>query len=574
MLKKLETACSRIPLWAWCALIFCVAVGARVYWLEKKETLHLDETLSLELAFYRPKNPGFEDAQKNGGVSRVYTGKELKEISLSCDPSLGAAVDTVKKLRDNNRDAPHTNFYYSLLRLWWIGNDGKTSFSSLKWHGCALNFVFFAGTFLALVALLKRLFGKENKAAVCAGLVAGTFCTAAISDTIFMRPYALQEPFFVLFTLGAVVLIEKLRGNVPIVTPKNLFVYAFLTALTLLTAYFSVAYVILIFALLAIFAWRGNERRSVPFLGAIFVGAVAIASVIYPDYLNGFFCYRGKEAAGKFALETLGSNLSSSFKAVAASLCDGLFYVPVIALLIAFGAWRYFFDTRERDGDGNANAAENGTPTRDALKDRLPLILVGIALAWSCACMFLAPYKTLRYIMPMASILALLIPWVALKCRGWKRTVFIAGTIVSYAVCAWTAKGTWAIGTKKYLASPISQVEQIFPGYKKAVKKYPSQNALFVAAPGRAWNISDMLVRLRDQDKIRFALDDGKTNIGDAIKSGDSRTLWCEQVSCEKNPALLQNTEAYRLVRKQKISRFTVFDIQKTASTENAPTKP
>jgi len=85
---------------------------------------------------------------------------------------LSAALDTVKRLRENNRDAPHTNFYYSFLRLWWIGNAGHFDFNSAKWRGCALNLVFFSLSYLFMVMLLKKLFGAENKGIIILGLAA------------------------------------------------------------------------------------------------------------------------------------------------------------------------------------------------------------------------------------------------------------------------------------------------------------------------------------------------------------------------------------------------------------------
>lgn len=498
-------ACSRVPLWACALAIFAVALVARLYWIGEKQGMHIDESFSLQLAFYNPKNPWQDDAKKHGGVSKIFTGAELKKLEFACDPSVPAALDTVKKLRKDNRDSPHTNFYYSLLRLWWT-DDGKTSLSSLVWRGCTLNLVFFAGTFWAMFALLKKLFGAGNRSVICVGLAAGTLCSGAISNTLFMRPYALQEPFFVLFTLGFVALLERLRGNAPIISPKNLFLGIALTALTLLTAYFAVIYVILLFAVLIFFAFRGNEKRSVPFLCVIFAGAVGLAMIIYPGYIDGFFDYRGAEAAGKFALNTLGKNLGDSLHAVASSLCDALYYTPLLALLVVFGVWRYFF---ERPREDAPTAAGTRVPAW------LAPLLVAVALAWSCACMFLAPYKTMRYIMALFPILSLLVPWLAAQLSGVKRAVFAAGTLAICVACAFFAKGGGdPLGRQKnVLKSPIAQVEQVFPGRREEIDKQLPRSQppmVVVASSNRSWTFTNLLPYLRNADRFIFVFDTKK----------------------------------------------------------------
>lgn len=511
MITKIKNVLSKIPLWVYALAIFAVALSARLYWIGEKQGMHIDETLSCRLAFYNTP-PWLDDAKKRGGVSKIFTGAELKKITLSCDPSVSAALDTVKKLRKDNRDSPHTNFYYSLLRLWWIGNDGKASLSSLIWHGCSLNLLFFVGTFWAMFAMLKKLFGAENRGAVCVGLAATTLNTGAISNTLFIRPYALQEPFFVLFTLGFVVLLKKIRGNEPIVSPKNLFLFTGLTALTLLTAYFAVVYVILLFAVLIFFAFRGNEKKSVPFLCVVFAGTVGLAMVIYPGYIDGFFGYRGAEAAGKFALDTLGKNLGDSLHAVASSFCDALYYTPILALLVVFGIWRYFFEKQDEQLRGKVEVPSAGR----RFQAWLPPLLVGIALAWCCACMFLAPYKTMRYVMALFPIACLGVPWLARLLHGRKRMVFVAGTIAVYIACAFFAKGgKEPVGTQKdILKSPIAQVEQVFPSERERITTlFPrSQSPMVVVFSGasRSWTFTNLLPYLRDENRFIFVLDPKK----------------------------------------------------------------
>lgn len=549
MLVKLQNFFARVPLWICALAIFAVALGARIHWIGEKRGFHLDEAFSVQLALYNPHYPWEDDAKARGGVSRTFSCGELKKACYSCDPGVPAALDTIRKLREDNRDSPHTNFYYSLLRAAWIGNDGETSVDSLKRRGCALNLLFFAGTFVAMFALLKRLFGAENKGVICAGLAAASLCTGAISNTVFMRPYALQEPFFVLFTLGFLVLWDKIRAGEPIVSIRNFLLCATLTALTLLTAYFAVVYVILLFAVLAFFALRGNEKKSVAFLGAIFAGALALAIAAYPNYPDGFFGYRGQEAAGKFALDTLGQNLSDSMSAVSASLCDALYYAPLLALLAVFVVWSRLSGAPE----------SGGKASRPQLQ--APLI-VAVALAWASACMFLAPYKTMRYVMPMFPILSLLVPWIVARCAVRKRALLSAGTVAVFGVCAFTAKGTddGVASQQGAFAPPFSQVEQIFPEKTRPFVENlsDSKHAVVMISEKYPLGPHDPLLSIPDHVKLVYVSDPKELE----------RTIEREQaeiVMIQNDSAPLPESENRRIQKVKWCWFFDVYRIDRAA---------
>ncbi len=419
----------------------------------------------------------------------------------------------VYKLREYNRDLPHTNFYYSLLRLWWIGNDGKTSISSLKWHGCGLNLLFFVGTFWGAFALFKRLFGGENKGVICAGLVAATLNTGAISNTILIRPYALQEMFLVLFTLWAVTLLSKMRNDEKIVSPLNRWLYGLLTALTLLAAYFSVVYVVLLFALLLFFAFRGSEKGTVPFLCETFVVGVVLATVIYPNYPLGFFIGRAGDVASNFALTNFVKNIVGSVYGLSGVLNYWLYYTPVLILLIAFGIWRYVSFKK-------ASSATEGFSLKGVeialLNSRwLPLLLAGIALVWAGGVMFLAPAesKTLRYVVAIFPILSLAIPWLAYSYNGCLRKVYIFLSIAVFLVASVAAEKSGQTFFKispyrivstdaaeesvqrlscwKLFRDPICAMAFVFPNEKEAYEQIipPSSSPVVIAAKRRASNV-------------------------------------------------------------------------------------
>jgi len=98
------------------AAIYLLALGIRVYWLSHKDGLHVDEGLTVAYACYND----FIVAE-NYEYGKKYTGKELKEASLVSSAGLKDALADVRDLWKDNRDPPHTNLYYSFLRLSLIG---------------------------------------------------------------------------------------------------------------------------------------------------------------------------------------------------------------------------------------------------------------------------------------------------------------------------------------------------------------------------------------------------------------------------------------------------------------------
>jgi len=122
--------------------IYALALGIRVYWLSQKEGLHVDEGMTIAIACYN----NFI-LRENYEYGKKYTGKELKEASLVSDASLKDALSDVRNLWKDNRDAPHTNLYYSFLRLALIGL--KTGdVAPIVFRGGFLNLLFFTVSFI------------------------------------------------------------------------------------------------------------------------------------------------------------------------------------------------------------------------------------------------------------------------------------------------------------------------------------------------------------------------------------------------------------------------------------------
>ena len=161
--------------------VYALALGIRVYWLSQKEGLHVDEGLTVALACYNDFI-----VTSNYEYGKKYTGKELKEASLVSSSSLKDALNDVRSLWKDNRDPPHTNLYYSFLRLSMVGiKTGDVAPIILR--GGILNLLFFTVSFIFFFLLMRLLFA-ENELLQYAAVFCAFLSTEAISNTLFIRP--------------------------------------------------------------------------------------------------------------------------------------------------------------------------------------------------------------------------------------------------------------------------------------------------------------------------------------------------------------------------------------------------
>lgn len=150
-----------------CAIVFLCALWLRIYYMNKKVDLHVDEGLSIVLAEYNKYG-----WSKYYDEDKVWSANELKKAILWNDASFNGAISDVAKLWNNNRDSPHTNLYYSLLRLWHIGFD-SVDIDSIIMRGISLNLIFFAFSFLFAALLGYELFCTQINRILAPSMVGG-----------------------------------------------------------------------------------------------------------------------------------------------------------------------------------------------------------------------------------------------------------------------------------------------------------------------------------------------------------------------------------------------------------------
>ncbi len=378
----------RIILWGGVSLILLVAFALRMYYLEQKVDAHVDEILSIILSEYNEYGWG-----KRFEENKIFSADEAKKAILWNDASIKGAFHDIYKLWKNNRDDPHTNFYYSLLRLWHIGYI-NVDLKQIFYRGVSLNFLFFLIGFYFAHRIARKLF--QHNWMVLLFLSLAFLNPASISNTLFMRPYALQEMLFIVFCWGLLCVFERLKLNYS--KYKNwrfCIAFALLTALLLSSGYFAAIFVAIVIFCASLWEliYCKPIRKITMFFPLSFIMAILFCILLYPKYFRGFRGYRGAEVKDKLNFTYLKESLLNNIESFFTILSSNLSWVILTITLVGICS---FFLYRKKI-----------YCTKYAI-----ILFFGLsAFAWAFIVMYVAPYKTLRYIMPILPIFLLLVPY-------------------------------------------------------------------------------------------------------------------------------------------------------------------
>ncbi|MDR2576176.1 MAG: hypothetical protein LBC52_07020 [Treponema sp.] len=375
--------------------VYALALGIRVYWLSQKEALHVDEGLTVAIACY---NNFFISANYEQG--RQYTGKELKEASLVSSSSLKDALADLGSLWKNNRDPPHTNLYYTFLRLSLVGiKTGDVGF--IIFRGGVLNLLFFTVSFIFFFLLMRLLFA-ENELLQFSAVFCAFLSTAAISNTLFIRPYQIQEMLFIIFCYYFVLslgwkkyFIHEKKIHVGVLKP--VLIMSLITGLTLMTGYYAVIFIGL-FGLYAIYQQCKNKTfAEIPFYFVILGLGLLIAQILYPKYLSGFFSYRGTETIRTLSRDITG-NIKSSVITAGSFLHKHFFSYPVITVCVFCFAFMVVLLVR---GQKLSGLIQKFRDEKMSAAQKNAWYIFAASVVYLFFVMILAPYKVLRYCMPV-----------------------------------------------------------------------------------------------------------------------------------------------------------------------------
>jgi len=461
-------------------IIYSLALGIRIYWLTQKNGFHVDEGMSLAITSYNE----FIIA-KNYDINREYTGREVREESLASDASVKDAFSDIGKLWKNNRDSPHTNFYYSLLRLSLIGL--KTGDMKLiVFRGGFLNLIFFTVSFIFFFLLIRLLFPNsvilQYLAAACAFL-----STATISNTLFLRPYQLQETMFIIFCyyFAKNINIQNfICADKSVIINKllTLLCLSFITALTLLTGYYAVLFIGLFGIYIIYINCRNKTYKEILFYFFVLCLGVLLALALYPKFFAGFTSYRAAGTSRTLFMNVT-ENLTSSLAAAGTLLVKHFFTVPVLVLLCICAVLLILFRQK-------------------LIIQKQGLFIFTASLIYIVVTLIIAPYKVLRYGMPVFPFLVIFPVMIIDSVKAKVKNISIA-IILIFAI--------------SFLAGAVNhnKIENIFRGKQDEYifakeKDVPVYVLMFYFADWNyvgTWKYGNLTPYFNDEQKYYFIID-------------------------------------------------------------------
>jgi hypothetical protein len=466
--------------------IYVLALGIRIFWLSQKEGLHVDEGLTIAFACYNDfmVTANYEDGER-------YTGKELKEASLASDASLKGALADVRSLWKDNRDPPHTNLYYTLVRLSLIGL--KTGdIAPIVARGGILNILLFTVSFLFFFLLMRLLF-PGNELLQYAAVFCAFLSTATISNTLLIRPYQVQETLFIIFCYYFVLNIGWrkciIHEDNMFISVKQIAFMALITAVTLLTGYYAMFFVGL-FGLYALYLLCRNKTfTEIPFYFLVLCFGILFAQALYPKYVSGFFSYRGQEIIKTISVNTL-ENIRFSLASAMELLHKHFFGYPVIIVMVLCFAYLVFMLIREQKSPG---AKAHTGPAMQ----RMAWYIFAASVLFLFVVLIISPYKILRYGMPVFPFLIIL-PAILINSIG-ARTQLYARKIAACAMLLLCGCFVWN-------ATKESKIENTFRGKLNEYAFTQEKNApVYVLNAGWSlWKYANLIPYVHDEQAYYF----------------------------------------------------------------------
>lgn len=364
-----------------CIIVFILTLLLRINYANQKVGFHIDEVLSINIS-HRSEYLWTVPLP----LDKFYSGKELKTMVLFNDNSLKDALYDIKGMHKYSQDKPHTNLYYTFLRLSFIGAD-NTNAENIVWQGVSLNLVFFILSFFIMYKILNILF--IDKTLIPFGLFVAFANTGSISNTLFIRPYQMQECFFLLLTYIFIILYKDIE-NKRLISVKNFFITSLTIALTLLTGYLAPIYIGLLLTILIIYSIKTKQYKNIYFLIGITITSLLFAVIGYLSYFKAFNCYISKKAIND--VTNFVFNLRLTIKGYIEALTPYLFYLPCLCILAIAKADQIF------------NKVD-----KSSLKLSKYLLLVSFTATFLI--MLFVPFKILRYVMSLFPILSITYPY-------------------------------------------------------------------------------------------------------------------------------------------------------------------
>jgi hypothetical protein len=247
-----------------------------------------------------------------------------------------------------------------------------------------LNIILLTISFFFFYLLLNLLF-KENKAISLLAVFCTFISTASISNTLFFRPYQLQETLFIVFAYFFVKFINRRKyitfENTLYLDFRMVFIMAFIAALTFLTGYYSIFFIGVFGVYIIYNNIRIKNMEEIQVYIIILIIALSFAQVFYSRYVLGFLSGRATETVRTIFTNDFFDNIRSSTACIINLINSHFFTTPVVFFCIAITIYLLLLKQK-------------------VIFNKLLLLLL-TPFIYTIIVTFIAPYKTLRYSMPV-----------------------------------------------------------------------------------------------------------------------------------------------------------------------------
>lgn len=454
-------------------LVFVFAFLIRAHYITQKIGLFSDEAATFTIATMN--NYGWLKEYDN----RFYTGKELKEVTFKKINTYSGAFKNIKALYvDNNRDFAHTNLYYSIFNLWMVDKGDHYELKEFVNRACALNLLFFTLSFFIMYMILNRLF--KDKKYIPLGLSAAFLNTASISNTLFIRPYQMQETAFLFLTFLFILIFQKISNDEKVLNFRNFALFSISGCFALLSGYFSGIYLfILLLSLIILCKKKSCFKNLYLILGAPIVGFV-LANIVYKGYMLGFVSSRASGAVNLLNLNIIFKNLIFSIYKYILIFLKYIFSIPILLLGI------YSYKNKDKNGDMLIN------------------IVIISALIWSIIVVCLAPFKIIRYIMPIIPIISIAIPYLLSLVKDNYKKVIYGGFLLLYVVSAIFASTNDYPQVYLKDTKLVPNIENTFQDWKPYFEATKNEDLPVVLLTYYDWNCFYLVGIVKDNQYYKF----------------------------------------------------------------------
>lgn len=225
-------------LYSFLFLILLFSLFVRIYWASKQEGMYWDEYYSLSAANYKV----FAIEDKINSYKNIKGFDILKDLTFN-NSSIEDCINDIKRLYKDTNDPFISNLYYTFLRLAFIGREA-VDMKNIIITGTILNCIFSIISFIFLFKILKLIFENKNEFIIFPLLIF-SLSPISISFSMFLRPYQMQETFFIVITYFVLNTIYYNKYSI-----LNLILTSIIAGIGYLTLYSSLLFILILSAML------------------------------------------------------------------------------------------------------------------------------------------------------------------------------------------------------------------------------------------------------------------------------------------------------------------------------------